>query len=180
MVYILFLLLQLSLTSWQGFTMQIFVVALIYFQILIWYLPILIWYFPILISYLPIRTEICRITISITMLVVLQGISIIYLPLQPKLEIIRNIFRSGFDLSLGQTESISGRGKLQMDRKCQNPHCTVLHIPPYSKGPLNPLTKHGWNASHLEWILIAWSPNLCKVKCWGAQGKISIWWRRGG
>ena len=109
-----------SVTFTSQLTMQIFVFALACFQILIWYLPI--------------RTEICRITISITMLVVLQRISIIYLPLQPKLEIIRNIFRSGFDLSLGQTESISGRGKLQMDRKCQNPHCTVLHIPPYSKG----------------------------------------------
>ena len=91
----------------------------------------------------------------------LQRISIIYLPLEPKLEIIRNIFRSGFDLSLGQTENISGRGKLQMDRKCQNLHTVVLslHIP---RGPLNPLTKHGRNASHLGWILIAWSPNLCK------------------
>ena len=91
----------------------------------------------------------------------LQRISIIYLPLEPKLEIIRNIFRSGFDLSLGQTENISGRGKLQMDRKCQNLHTVQsLHIP---RGPLNPLTKgKGWNASHLEWILIAWSPNLCK------------------
>ena len=123
-------------------------------------------YFQIFVSYLPIRTEICRITISITMLVVLQGISIIYLPLQPKLEVIRNIFRSGFDLSVGQTENISGRGKLQMDRKCQNLH-TVLsfHIP---RGPLNPLTKPGGGMlSHLEWILIAWSPNLCKP--WSSQ-----------
>ena len=72
------------------------------------------------------------------MLVVLQRISIIYLPLQPKLEIIRNIFRSGFDLLLRQTESISGRGKLQMDRKCQKPPIPYYLTRRRLEGPLTP------------------------------------------
>jgi hypothetical protein len=48
---------------------------------------------------------------------VLQRISIIYLPLEPKLEIIRNIFRNGFDLLPTQTENMSALRKLQMDEK---------------------------------------------------------------
>ena len=81
----------------------------------------------------------------------LQRISIIYLPLEPKLEIIRNIFRKGFDLLPRETENISAPRKLQMDEKRPNIH----KVRSFRESPLTQDSQYGRNAAQLKYILMA-------------------------